>query len=120
MLLLLLSPVLECAVERIGRPRSTPLAVPSITIHHQGVGRRTNQVRVSRTYDWFRRGMVRLHFFLCFSREEWDECNLRDVCWVAIGELLKNTTDADLPFVQLMLTHTLTMLNSSIEKPVCA
>jgi hypothetical protein len=59
-------------------------------------------------------------FFLCFSREEWDECNLRDVCWVAIGELLKNTTDADLPFVQLMLTHTLTMLNSSIEKPVCA
>jgi hypothetical protein len=52
------------------------------------------------------------------GRDEWDECNLRDVCWVAIGELLKNTTDTDIPFVQMMLTHTITMLNSSIEKPV--
>lgn len=52
------------------------------------------------------------------AREDYEENNMRDSCWACVGELLKNTVAADLPFVQMMLQHCLTLLGGSIAKPV--
>lgn len=43
---------------------------------------------------------------------------MRDSCWAAISELLKGSTDADIPFVQAVLSYSLQMLNTSVVKPV--
>lgn len=55
---------------------------------------------------------------VCLCSEDWDENNLRDACWAAIGELLKNTPDSDIPFVQAMLSYCIGMLGESLGKPV--